>query len=1584
MSTFLKKAIVLVMTMAMVFSVSLTAFALEATKTEGDLKVTLSTDKDEYKAGEKITLKLVVENIGTDTLTNVKISYDIPDDIKELLSEDSELPTEIKEIKAGEKIEYKSEGIVVEDSKNAGGGTKTGDTASTVLFIVFAVIASVVAVGAYLFKDKIKKYVSMVMIAVMFVGLLAAIGPILSAKADTEEKSFTVTVKPIVNDQEEEISATITYEAEADDTDPGDTDPGNNGGNVDGETKSRVTVHDPSIVKDPETGIYYVFGTHMGWAKSTDLVNWTTFTNNINSNYNTIFATDATWSAKGTARKNQLKGTSETYGLSGNLWAPDVIYNEDMGKWCMYMSVNGDYWYSSIVLLTADNIEGPYTREGVVVYSGFTNATEAAATDFKQVTGTNEVDARYAQNRNGNMTYSLNAIDPCVFYDEDGTLWMSYGSWFGGIYMLKLDKNSGLRDYTNTYQTVANTSDIYQGIKIAGGEQCSGEASYIQYIDGYYYLYMTYGGLDAKGGYNMRVFRSENPTGPYVDLSGDSAKFTAGANNINGTVGNRVMSYYKWSFMNYGYCAQGHNSAFVDDDGRTYLVYHTRFNDGTEGHQVRVHQQFVNEDGWLVTAPFEYTTGETLSKTGYSASDVEGKYEVLFHKKDINYAGLECTAGVELNINADGTVTGAKTGTWAWSSKGSPYVTMTIGSTTYKGVFLEQKMEETNISTYAFTLLGSDEINVWGYRYPADEIIDMAAEKITLPTATFIDVTLQATGLYGSTITWKSNNAAVLSATGKMTRPANDTTVKMTATISFGGKSKDFDYNVKVFAGNLAGSTKVLVGEYFTNTPTDLSKAVKGTYTYPNPFNKANIAGVEIYNGVSIQFDAQRAGVNNFLSTILGFNAGAAGGLYFTEGSYLGYNATGGYFDANADTAKWLPGTDFMGTSKVTVEIKILPTGYEVYVGGVKKYDQSNIGSLVPGNKGTLTSFASILAYLNNTATDLTFGWGAWWETANDCFHGTISNVKCYVEPIVAEDTSGYAYYQSYSSVSNIANEWISDSAQTSITLANDGDAHGNYMKYVSGGDSGNRGAYTTFPSAGQLTKGYCIETDVKLTSGNVADRSVSQFVIAGTDMAYASGGINAGIATGYILKLSTVMPTTNTKSTTWYVNDSKKTVTIPEDTWIHIKTIVDADGDVQATISYGSTTVIIDTEVNGSGVLKGLYLLRGRGTGTASVDNIKVKTDSTDVPGLPDVAGSTAAYTFKRDETVGTKAGTTYTLAWWDYSNFYGTKLSGDFDVTYKIHHESEMVENYHSLAASFTTNLTRTNHLDEIGDPNKIGDLYIRGDNFISSKFAGSTTDIVSDFDWANFKTMFADAEVELNAKRVGTTITVTMLIEGANGKTAHYTVTATDCPTADMMMYLGGEACQLKISEVTFATDTQSSIILADTSTVGTKAGTTYTLAWWDYSNFYGTKLSGDFDVTYKIHHESGVAENYHSLAASFTTNLTRTNHLDEIGDPNKIGDLYIRGDNFVSSKFAGSTTDIVSNFDWANFKAMFADAEVELNAKRVGTTITVTMLIEGANGKTANYTVTATDCPTDDMMMYLGGESCYLQLSEITIK
>lgn len=474
---------------------------------------------------------------------------------------------------------------------------------------------------------------------------------------------------------------------------------------------SRVSVHDPSVIYD--NGTYYIFGTHMAWAKSTDLMNWETFQTNINADYAKLFEKE--W--------EEYCKTASNPNLNGNLWAPDVIYNPNMNKYCFYMSVNGDDWNSIIVLLTADNIEGPYEYAGPVVYSGFnTGSHDVKLTDVYQVLGEGADLTRYQNIKNT----KLNAIDPCVIFDEEGSLWMVFGSWFGGLYMLRLDENTGLRDYTTTYETIPNEQDAYYGYKIHGGFGVSGEGPYIIEKDGYYYLFVSYGGLVADGGYQMRVFRSENITGPYVDEAGNSAVYTKECNDLFEKVGVRLMGSYDWTGNREIRVAQGHNSAYVTEDGEIFLVYHSRFAGGKNGipeaHEVRVQQLFVNGDGWLVAAPYEYA-GEKISESGYSLEEMCGDYEFIVHTPTTYYQTVGSnTLGImqpsKITLNEDGTVTGELEGSWTYGD-GTPDMTITVDGVTYKGVFVKMPSEQLYFNpnerkvVMTFTVLG-DNVTAWG------------------------------------------------------------------------------------------------------------------------------------------------------------------------------------------------------------------------------------------------------------------------------------------------------------------------------------------------------------------------------------------------------------------------------------------------------------------------------------------------------------------------------------------------------------------------------------------------------------------------------------------------------------------------------------------------------------------------------------------------------------------------------------------------------------------------------------------------------------------------------------------------------
>lgn len=612
----------------------------------------------------------------------------------------------------------------------------------------------------------------------------------------------------------------------------------------------RVSEHDPSIVvgyineKDytgkehvygvqndtkTRTKVYFTFGSHMAFAWSLDLQDWKLFENNINKNYNEIFKKNFEWSASGDSH----------YATAGNMWAPDVIWDADYvnedgskGAWLMYMSINGCSWNSSILLLVSDSLNGDWTPKGDIIYSGF-NADTSSPYSYKK---TNY--EQYGELENGtlpsrftrdsyvckddghdcvsttwNELYGAHAIDPCITYDESGKLWMSYGSWSGGIYMLEIDPVTGLRKSGTTYPYKANESDPYMGIKLAGGNMVSGEASYIEYIGNKYYMFLSYGGFAPDGGYNMRVFSSDNITGPYTDLKGKDARYgtsSTGAGNTTGTTGDRLMSYYKWSFLEDGYTAQGHNSAFVDDDGKSYVVYHNKTDDGTAGHEMRVHQLFVAENGGLVTAPFEYC-GETLSSSAYNDTNVTGEYGILYMDPSYSNGNVNCVQEQTIELKTDKTVSwGNKTGTWSQDT-GKPAVSIIVDGITYQGVFVEQNIEETAYKTMCFTVVGNDGVAIWGYKkadngQPFDDEAVVAYNasnvKAQIPENVFIGNKLDfaGEGYYGAGYAWKPADTNLISADGTVQSVDTDTNTQVTLTITSGNVSYNKIIDIKILS----------------------------------------------------------------------------------------------------------------------------------------------------------------------------------------------------------------------------------------------------------------------------------------------------------------------------------------------------------------------------------------------------------------------------------------------------------------------------------------------------------------------------------------------------------------------------------------------------------------------------------------------------------------------------------------------------------------------------------------------------------------------------------------------------------------
>lgn len=646
----------------------------------------------------------------------------------------------------------------------------------------------------------------------------------------------------------------------------------------------RIAVHDPSIVMDvtgsnANNPLYYIYGSHLGRAKTDATGNyqiWNTFKTgeenagtsyslfaDVNGklvNFKDAYSTQLVKKVKNykgeevdfpnfDAHAWQAKGNN----VKGMQWAPDVIYNKTMKKWCMYMSLNGDNWCSTIVCFISDDLEGPWIYQGPVVCSGFSGRYAhngfAASGDWKNTdlaiaTGCTSLPQRY--NTDEWSPYGPNCIDPCVFYDDDDNLWMSYGSWFAGIFMIKLDKENGLRDYTNTYPyqvkgvtTTAGaadanaTSDPYFGKKIAGGWGVSGEASYIQKVGKYYYLFMSYGGLTAAGGYQIRVFRSEKPDGPYKDCltyTGIGAVYDKPRVNF-GTDANRdegvkLFGNYQWETMPNAELAQGHNSAIVDHKGRALIVYHTRFLNRDEEHEVRVHQLFVNQDGWLVAAPYEfsgetYTDNDIATQQLYDATEVEGDYQMIAHPYRQNTAAMDYEKPVTIHLNADGSISGEYTGKWELVS-GTSYINLTLkgvatanAEVKFKGVLTKQTIDYTNIKALCFTALSSSDglatsggaslqtrgLSIWGSKADAKAAIKYTLDKTSVPFADGATLNsipkLPTEGHLGATISWKSSNPSILTDEGVVKGKGK---VTMTMTVSKDGYEYVKDYTLNIDA----------------------------------------------------------------------------------------------------------------------------------------------------------------------------------------------------------------------------------------------------------------------------------------------------------------------------------------------------------------------------------------------------------------------------------------------------------------------------------------------------------------------------------------------------------------------------------------------------------------------------------------------------------------------------------------------------------------------------------------------------------------------------------------------------------------
>ena len=149
------------------------------------------------------------------------------------------------------------------------------------------------------------------------------------------------------------------------------------------------------------------------------------------------------------------------------------------------------------------------------------------------------------------------AIDPAFLYAK-GHLWLSYGTYFGFIRIVELDPKTGNR--------IAGNKPVDVAIDM--------EATDLLYRDGWYYLLGTHGTCcdGANSTYNIRVGRSRNPTGPYVDNMG--TPLLKGGGKLVAAASGRHIGLGHFGLMDLGDDVQKfsmHYEADMDRDGRSVL-----------------------------------------------------------------------------------------------------------------------------------------------------------------------------------------------------------------------------------------------------------------------------------------------------------------------------------------------------------------------------------------------------------------------------------------------------------------------------------------------------------------------------------------------------------------------------------------------------------------------------------------------------------------------------------------------------------------------------------------------------------------------------------------------------------------------------------------------------------------------------------------------------------------------------------------------------------------------------------------------------------------------------------------------------
>lgn len=334
-------------------------------------------------------------------------------------------------------------------------------------------------------------------------------------------------------------------------------------------------VHDPAVYYDVNTNKYHLYCTGAEGLVSDDLEHWEKLGRVV----------------------TEVPKEASDWTNSDKIWAPDIVKVGD--EYRLYCSNSS--WgvrQSCIFLAVSDKATGPFVPKGVVLKT--------------------------------DNTVPVNAIDANIIEDANtGEQYMLYGSFWGGVHLLPLDRTTGFAkdagpngdgvgsimlnheyvDFDDIDELPARIKDRRLGICLARRPLWTSgsiEGPYMIYLKktGYYYLFVSYGSL--KSDYNIRIGRSKNIKGPFLDYNGrDLADISDG----NCTTGLMISAGYRW-LTGVPFMGPGHNSVLVMDNDEMFLVSHIRkmqFIDEDPGPGLlQVRKLFVTPDDWIIAGAEPY------------------------------------------------------------------------------------------------------------------------------------------------------------------------------------------------------------------------------------------------------------------------------------------------------------------------------------------------------------------------------------------------------------------------------------------------------------------------------------------------------------------------------------------------------------------------------------------------------------------------------------------------------------------------------------------------------------------------------------------------------------------------------------------------------------------------------------------------------------------------------------------------------------------------------------------------------------------------------------------------------------------